>query len=94
MKHFNNLIVFFTLLTALSFVCLPAFALAKVNLNAAPIEQLIELNGIGEKSAQKIIEYRKQKKFASVDELANVKGIGEKTLEKLRDQLTVEEKKN
>ena len=58
-----------------------------------PTEQLVELKGIGEKTAQKIIEYRNKKKFTTVDELVNVKGIGEKTLEKLRDQLTVDDVK-
>lgn len=93
MIHFRKMFVFFTLLVTLSFVCLPAFALAKVNLNTASIEQLVQLQGIGEKTALKIIEYRNNKKFATVDEVVNVKGVGEKTLEKLQDQLTVEAKK-
>ena len=93
MKHFKNLFVFFTLLMTLSFVCPPAFALEKINLNTATIEQLMELKGIGEKTAEKIIEYRSNKKFTTVDEVVNVKGVGEKTLEKIRDQLTVEAQK-
>ena len=93
MKHFKNLFVFFTLLIALNFVCQPAFALAKVNLNTASMEQLIQLPGVGAKTAEKIIEYRKQHQFKTVDEVVNVKGVGEKTLAKIRDQLTVEKKK-
>ena len=69
-------------------------AAGKININTATVAQLTELNGIGEKTAEKIVAYRSQKKFASVEELSNVKGIGEKTLLKLKDQLTVDEKPN
>ena len=93
MKKIRTLFIYGLLILVFSFVCQPAFAVAKVNLNTATVEQLVELKGIGEKTAQKIIEYRKQKKFNTVDELANVKGVGEKTVERLRGQLTVSKKK-
>ncbi|MBN1958131.1 MAG: helix-hairpin-helix domain-containing protein [Desulfuromonadales bacterium] len=93
MKSLKSYFVFFALLVTLSFACQPAFTMEKINLNTATIEQLMELKGIGEKTAEKIIEYRKQHQFKSVDELVNVKGVGEKTLTKIRDQLTVEENK-
>ena len=93
MKKMKGLFVFFALLVTLGFACQPAFALEQVNLNTATIEQLMELKGIGDKTAGKIIEYRKQHQFKTVDELVNVKGVGEKTLEKIRDQLSVEGKK-
>ena len=67
----------------------PAFSQEKININTASVEQLTQLNGIGPAVAQKIVEYRQEKKFSSIDELTNVKGVGEKTLEKFRDQLTV-----
>ena len=93
MKHVKAVLILVTLLMTLSFSCQPAFALAKINLNTASIEQLVEIPGIGEKTAEKIIEYRKQHKFKTVDEVVNVKGVGEKTLAKIRDQLTVKKKK-
>lgn len=64
----------------------------KVNINQASAEILAErLNGIGEKKAQAIIEYRNTNgPFKSVDELKNVSGIGEATLEKNRALLSVE----
>jgi len=89
MKNIKKVFIYCLLLLVFSFACQPAFALEQVNLNTATIEQLVQLKGIGEKLAQKIIEYRNLHKFATVDELTNVKGIGEKLLEKLRDQLTV-----
>ena len=73
----------------LSFASQPSFALEKININTATVEQLVTLKGVGEKTAQSIIAYRTSKPFASVDELTNVKGIGPKTLEKFRDQLTL-----
>ncbi|MBW6510031.1 MAG: ComEA family DNA-binding protein [Desulfuromonadales bacterium] len=70
----------------------PAFSLEKININTASVEQLTQLNGVGPATAQKIVEYRQEKKFDSIDELTNVKGVGEKTLDKFRDQLTVGDK--
>lgn len=64
----------------------------KVNINQADAAVLAErLNGIGDKKAQAIVEYRQQHgPFKSVDDLKNVSGIGEATLEKNRDLITVE----
>lgn len=63
-----------------------------VNINTANAEILAEeLNGIGLKKAQKIIQYRNEVgRFDSIDELINVKGIGPKFLEINRDLLTTE----
>jgi competence protein ComEA len=63
---------------------------AKISINTGNINDLQQLNGVGEKKAQAIIEYReKQGKFKSVDELQNVKGIGPKFVEKNRDRLSL-----
>ena|GEM_PF-2451645 len=93
MKNLKRVCVYSLLILLLGFVYQPAFAANKVNINTATVAQLVEIKGIGEKTAQKIIEYRKKNKFKTVDELVNVKGIGEKTLEKIRDQVTVKAKK-
>lgn len=62
----------------------------KVNLNTATVEQLKGLTGIGEKKAQKIIEYRQEHgQFKSVDELKNVNGFGEKSIATLAEQVCV-----
>ncbi len=55
-----------------------------ININAADIETLAELPGIGPAKAQAIFEYRtQQESLSSLIELVNIKGIGIKTLAKL-----------
>jgi len=61
-----------------------------VDLNAADIELLCLLPGIGIKTAEKIISLRNIKgSFKSIDELLQVKGIGKIKLEKIRKYLFI-----
>jgi len=53
-----------------------------VNINTATKEQLTTLNGVGDSTAEKIIQGRP---YTQVEDLLNVAGIGEATLEKLQD---------
>ena len=63
---------------------------SKVNINTADVQQLQTLNGIGQKKAEMIVDYRnKNGNFKSVDDLINVQGLGAKTVDNLRDQVTV-----
>lgn len=62
----------------------------KININTANKDELQKLDGIGEKKAEKIIEYRQQHgEFKSADDLKNVNGFGDKTVARLKDQLSV-----
>lgn len=69
-------------------------AFAAVNINAASVEELDAVKGIGPGKAKAIVEYRtKNGPFKSVDDLKGVKGFGEKSVAKLRGELTVGEVK-
>lgn len=60
-----------------------------ININTAEKSQLMELQGIGEKKAEQIIEIRQQAPFQKVEDLMNVPGIGPKTFENLKNDITV-----
>lgn len=64
---------------------------SKLDLNSATKEQLDAIDGIGEKTAAKIIEYRdKHGNYKSIEELKNIGArIGDKTIEKLKEKLEV-----
>ena len=65
-------------------------ASGKVNINTATVEQLTTLKGVGEATAQKIIDYRQQNgSFKKIEDLKNVSGIGDKRYAALKDSITV-----
>jgi competence ComEA-like helix-hairpin-helix protein len=64
-----------------------------VNINSADADQLALLPRIGEKGAQRIIEYRTEHgPFKKTSDLMQVKGVGAKTFEGLSPYVTVEGK--
>ena len=60
-----------------------------VNINTADADELMKLKGVGEKTAEKIIEYRRETPFETVEDIMNVSGIGEKKFEDMRDNICV-----
>jgi len=86
-------------LVSISLVCLvivlylaPAVAAAgKVNINTAGKKQLITLKHVGEKIADRIIEYRKGHPFEMPKDIMKVKGIGQKVFDANKDRIIVKE---
>ena len=62
----------------------------KININTADTYNLCKLEGIGEKLAGRIIEYRVTKgNFKTIEALKKVSGIGEENFNKIKDKITV-----
>lgn len=61
-----------------------------INLNSASADELTELDGIGPKTAAKIINYRDEKGgFDDIEELMDVPGIGPAKFEQIKDKVIV-----
>lgn len=61
-----------------------------IELNSATKEELMQIDGIGDVTADAILEYAGTVGFRDVSDLMNVKGIGEKKLEKISPYVYVE----
>ena len=61
----------------------------KININTATKAELVELKYIGDKNAEKIIEYRKAHPFEKPSDITHVKGIGNKAFEANKDRIAV-----
>ena len=65
--------------------------LSLLDLNAATMEELAQLPGIGEELARRIVEYREGNgPFETTEQLMEVSGIGEGKFDALEGRITVE----
>ncbi|HOO89930.1 MAG TPA: ComEA family DNA-binding protein [Syntrophales bacterium] len=63
----------------------------KININTATVEELVTLQRIGPKYAERIVQYREANgPFVEVEDIMKVQGIGPKTVEANKDMMTVE----
>ena len=63
-----------------------------VELNTATAAELQTLPRIGERTAERIIEYRQEHGgFEKIEDLMNIRGIGERTFLRLRPLIRVDE---
>lgn len=62
----------------------------KININTANIDELKTLSGIGQSTAEKIINYRKENsKFEKIEDIKNVSGIGDAKFNSIKDKIVV-----
>ena len=61
-----------------------------IDLNRATARELIQLPGVGEVIAKRIVDFREEHgPFKRVEDLMKVKGIGEKSLKKIRPYIRI-----
>ena len=66
---------------------------AKININAASVEELVQLKGIGPKKAAAIVKFRETNGlFRRPADLTKVPGIGPKTFEANKNRIRVSPK--
>lgn len=62
-----------------------------VNINTASERELMQLPGIGEKTAKRIVEKREKiGRFRRIEDISNVERIGEKTIEAIKPYIVIE----
>jgi len=100
MKHLKKLFVL-TMAVALVVVIAPGLLaveveeiseeVAKININKASVDELLELKFIGPKFAERIVQYRTEHgPFETAEDIMKVKGIGPKVWDANKDIITVE----
>ena len=63
---------------------------SQININTATIEELDKLPGVGEATANKIVNHRSEDgEFKSIEEIKNVNGIGDKKFEEMKNLICV-----
>ncbi len=91
--RYQKRILFLLLVTGIVLTFVPtswAGETGKVNINTASVEEIAKLEKIGEKYAERIVQYRKEHgPFEKPEDITKVKGIGPKTFELNKDKISV-----
>lgn len=58
-----------------------------IYINEASFYELIQIKGVGPRTASRILAYRADKKILSINDLKNIKGIGEKKSKQIAKQV-------
>ena len=78
MKNLSSVVVLLFL-----FAWTAAAAADKIDVNTAPLEDLVKIIHIGEVRAKELISLRP---FSSLDDLARIKGIGQAKVEDIKNE--------
>ena len=63
----------------------------RININKAPVEELVELPRVGQAVAKRIVLFReKNGPFKTVEDLKSVRGIGDKVFDQIRPRIRVD----
>jgi competence protein ComEA len=97
MKQFKTFVSMFVCVALILAITSPVLTAQKtqkstklININTATAQQLAKLPRVGEKTAERIVAFRKKNgKFKRIQDLMKVNGIGEKTFRKLAKLITV-----
>jgi len=84
MKKIKKNLVVLSIFAVLMMFSFNVYAQEKemVNINTATVKELVQLKGVGNQYAQKIVEYRETNgSFQKPEDIKNVQGIGQKTWE-------------
>ncbi len=94
--HWGGALLRRALVAALLLAAVPALAAKRtlspserIDLNRAPVTELMRLPGVGQRKAQAIVAHRQRAPFRRPEDVVQVKGFGPGWLQKVKGNVTV-----